>query len=141
MKYTKTHDVLKVLTIHKLLRLLADSRTIRSIAPTVEVSSDKTEEGLPTHVTPSVRVLLSVSVLTAANEHVSAELPHCKWLWSFPSERVYRCSSEFTPTPQQVAQAHSHVLNLEIMQGLKVQIGHLPHFEVGYAVKPLADLI
>lgn len=54
-------------TAHTSCQFLADSRTNRSIAPLFEVIN-KTEESLSTQFMPSVWVLFSVSLLTAADE-------------------------------------------------------------------------
>ncbi len=70
--------------------------------------------------------------------NMSAELPHSSQLCSFSSESVYGRPSEFTLSPQQVAQAHSRILHLEPLCGVKVQTGHLLCLEVGYAVEPPA---
>lgn len=44
-------------------------------------------------------------------------------------------------SPQHVAEAHSHVFNIEITWRIEAQRGLLPHPEVDYAVEPPAVLM
>lgn len=90
------------------------------------------------HIIPPVRVLLSVSVLTVADECWALVLIPVVF---FPSESIYWPSSEVTLTPQQIPQAHRHILNLEPVFNIQVQTGLLPFLQVGYTVVPLADFM
>lgn len=87
-------------------------------------------------------VLRSVSDLTGAHEHtcwapslipVRSALP--------PPESAYWLSSEVTAVPQHVAETHSHILNLEPVCDIQVQMGLLLRPEVGCAVEPPADIM
>lgn len=97
---------------------------------------------MSTHVTSPAWVLRSVSVLTAADEHkcwAPSLIPVRSGL--LPSESVYWPTSEVTSTPQQIAQTHSHILNLEPLCYVQVQMGLLLRPEVGCTVEPPADLM
>lgn len=113
-------------------------------APLFEVIN-RIEKSLSTQVMPSARVLLSVSALTAADEHKcwAPSLIPVSQLWSsclFLQKASYWPSSIFTPPPNQIAQVHSHILNLEPICAVKIQTGLLRRSEVGYTVEPPADL-
>lgn len=92
-----------------------------------------------------MRVMLSVCVFSQRQMDTSAELPSsfrsALVFVSFSSESVYWPSSVFTLPSQQVAQAHSRILNLELPCGVQVQTGLLAGPEVGYTVEPPADIM